>query len=862
MIFCGLTLRVLLPPSDPGSPLPAIKPLVPSLPLTLRRKLAGVVGEDHLITDPDRLLVYESDGLTQYRYSPSAVILPGDADEVAEAIRILHLEGRAFVARGAGTGLSGGALATRGAVVVGTARLNRILEVDPVNRRARVEPGVINSALTAATRPHGLIYAPDPSSQSACTLGGNVAENSGGPHCLKYGVTSRYVEALTVILPDGRRIRLEGPGRGGGGPDWVGLMVGSEGCFGIVTEIEVGLIPEPAGVRTLLGIFDSLEAAGHAVTSIISSGLLPAALEIVDHETIRAVEASVFAAGYPTDAAAALVVELDGVEEGLDEELERAAGCVREAGATELRIAATDEERTALWAGRKRAFGAMGRIAPDLLVQDATVPRSRLPEVLRRVGEIGQRHGLTIANVFHAGDGNLHPNLLFDRNDADELARVEEASREIMDVCIEVGGTITGEHGVGIDKRGYMARVLSPEVLHAMAGVRAALDPSGLCNPGKVLPEELPEREDLPTDPLPPTGGEPVQVESAAHASALMAAATRSEIPVSIDGRARRRGVDGPVLELSTTGLRGVIDHSPPDLTVTVGAGTPMGDLQSAVSDAGQWFPLDPPGGSDTTIGAALDGALDGPLRAGYGRLRDHLLGATLVTGEGRVLALGGRVVKNVAGFDLLRLAVGARGSLGLVTQVTLRLFPIPACDRTLIWQGSPGETVRMGGRLAATGVPVAALEWLAGPTGAAVAARLHGNRGAVDAMAATLEATGGSPLQRLDDVESRSWWEARASREGTARLAGRVATSASRAEEIVESVLPWLESGGRAALHLIGGGLRIDLDPEAETERLRALERLAALTSPGVTPRDPALERVVAVFDPARILVGNRSRP
>ena len=455
----------------------------------LQARLIEAVGPGAVLTDRDRLLVYESDGLTQYRYAPSAVVLPGSSHELSRVVGILHSAGHPFVARGAGTGLSGGALAVDGAVVVGTTRLNRILELDVPNRRARVQPGVVNAHLTRAASPHGLHYAPDPSSQSACTLGGNVAENSGGPHCLKYGVTCRYVTGLTVVLPHGEIVELGGMGREDGGLDLVGLFGGSEGCFGIATEIEVALLPIPEGARTLLALFDSLEAAGAAVSGIIADGFLPAALEIMDSETIRAVEASVFAAGYPEDVEAALVVEFDGVDDGLDEELEAARRRCLDGGATEVRVAASADERAALWRGRKKAFGAMGRIAPDLLVQDATVPRSRLPEVLGKIREIGDRYGLKVANVFHAGDGNLHPNLLFDRRDEEEVSRVEAASREMMEVCIEAGGTITGEHGVGIDKRKYLSLVLSDAVLEAMAQVKQVWDPAGLCNPGKVLPE-------------------------------------------------------------------------------------------------------------------------------------------------------------------------------------------------------------------------------------------------------------------------------------------------------------------------------------------------------------------------------------
>jgi len=455
---------------------------------TVADRLRAIVGADQVITHPDRLVAYESDGLTAYRVAPRAVVLPETTEQVSKVLRVLHEEDIDVIPRGAGTGLSGGALPTPDGVIVGTARMNRILAIDAENRIARVQPGLINARLTEATDPYGLYYAPDPSSQSACTLGGNVAENSGGPHCLKYGVTARYVTGLTVVMAKGEVVRFGGAGREAAMDlDLVGLFVGSEGCFGIATEIEVRLLPKTEGVRTLLGIFDTMEAAGRAVTDIIASGLLPAAVEIVDHATIVAVEASVFAAGYPTDAGAALVIEFDGTEAGLDEDADRAEQCCFDAGAREVRRARSEDERMGLWKGRKKAFGAMGRIAPDLLVQDATVPRTRLPEVLARITEIGTEYDLKIANVFHAGDGNLHPNILFDRQDPEELERVEKASREIMELCVSVGGTITGEHGVGVDKRGYMPLVHNEVELEMLRRVRWVFDPDGNLNPGKVV---------------------------------------------------------------------------------------------------------------------------------------------------------------------------------------------------------------------------------------------------------------------------------------------------------------------------------------------------------------------------------------
>ena len=451
--------------------------------------LTAVVGPQAVITDPGRLLVYESDGLTAYRHAPQAVVLPQTTEEVQRVVQALHEASVPIVPRGAGTGLSGGALAAQGGVIIGTGRMNKIISLDPENRTARVQPGVINAALSKAAAEYGLYYAPDPSSQSACTLGGNIAENSGGPHCLKYGVTSRYVSGATIVLSDGSVVRLGGLGTDDASLDLLGAFVGSEGCFGIATEIEVRLLPRPEGVRTLLGIFDSMEDAGTAVTRIMARGLLPAALEIIDNATIRAVEASVFSAGYPVEAGAALVIEFDGLEAGLDLEADIATEECRASGAIEIQRATDEAARTALWRGRKKAFGAMGRIAPDLLVQDATVPRTRLPQVLAEIDRIGKSYDLQIANVFHAGDGNLHPNILFDRNDADELERVERASKEIMQACVDAGGTITGEHGVGLDKRKYMRLIHEQPTLDAMHAVKAAFDPGGMLNPGKVLPD-------------------------------------------------------------------------------------------------------------------------------------------------------------------------------------------------------------------------------------------------------------------------------------------------------------------------------------------------------------------------------------
>jgi glycolate oxidase subunit GlcD len=451
--------------------------------------ITAVVGPRWVRQAPAQLDTYASDGLPTRVSRPGAVVLPGSRDELIAVVRILAHHGIPFVPRGAGTGLSGGGVGDGDQVIVVCTRLNRILEIDARNRRATVEPGVVNVRLSEAARPFGLHYAPDPSSQSACTIGGNVAENAGGPHCLKYGTTTNHVLELEVVLPDGRPVTLGSPGGEPWGPDLVGLFVGSEGMFGIATRITVRLLPLPRAERTLLADFPSIRAAGEAVSAIMAAGFVPAALEMMDRNCIRVVEASIYAAGYPVHAAAVLIVEVDGPD---------AAAVAGESKAIELllrahqagsvRVAADDAERARLWQGRKKAFGALGRLNADLLVQDAVVPRSALPDVLERIGVIAGEHGLEVSNVFHAGDGNLHPNLTFDRRRAGDLARVESASEAIMRACIAAGGTITGEHGVGSDKLRYMSLIFDADALGAMRAVRRAFDPRELANPGKVVP--------------------------------------------------------------------------------------------------------------------------------------------------------------------------------------------------------------------------------------------------------------------------------------------------------------------------------------------------------------------------------------
>jgi glycolate oxidase subunit GlcD len=459
----------------------------PSIDQALAARLAEIVGERRVLFRPSELLTYTSDGLPSYFKQPAMAVFPGTRDELVAVVRELARRAVPFVPRGAGTGLSGGALA-EGVVLVGLNRLTRILSVDAENGLAVVEPGVINAALSRAVAPLGLHYAPDPSSQAACTIGGNVAENAGGPHCLKYGVTTNHVVALTAVLPNGEIVTLGNAQGENAGYDLVGAFVGSEGCFGIALDITVRLSRNPETVRTLLADFMSIESAAHAVSSIVATGIVPAALEMIDQATIRAVESSIYAAGYPTDAAAALLIEVDGATAGIEHDVETIEQLCREHGARTVRVARDEAERTRLWQGRKKAFGAMGRVSSHLVVQDAVVPRTRLPDVLARIHEIGERHRVKVCNVFHAGDGNLHPNIAYNAADPDETARVHRAMGEIMRACVAAGGTITGEHGVGLDKLPYMELIFSADSLAAMCSLREVFDPQRRANPGKVVP--------------------------------------------------------------------------------------------------------------------------------------------------------------------------------------------------------------------------------------------------------------------------------------------------------------------------------------------------------------------------------------
>jgi len=449
------------------------------------RELRRIVGKENVRTDPETLRVYGYDASLE-KGMPDAVVFPANTEEVARVVQLASRYAVPYVPRGSGTCLSGGPVPHRGGLVLEFSRMNRVLEIDPRDRSAWVEAGVFNLQLQQALKPFGFTFAPDPASQKVSTLGGNVAENAGGPHCLKYGVTSHHVLAAEVVWPDGS---IEWVDPSSHGYDLLGLLIGSEGTLGVVTSLRVKVIPLPERVETLLAIFDSLLDAANAVSGIIAAGILPATLEMMDRTTIQVVEDSM-AVGYPRDSEAVLVIEVDGPSEGLTDEVEAIVRICRQHGVRDIRVARDARERDLLWAGRRGAYGAMTRIQPSTMVADGTVPRTQLPAVLRRVSEIAQKYELIVGNLLHAGDGNLHPNIVFDARDPDQTARARKACLEIMQACVEAGGTISGEHGIGLEKREAMRLVFGEEELRLMRQIKQELDPLGLANPGKVLPEE------------------------------------------------------------------------------------------------------------------------------------------------------------------------------------------------------------------------------------------------------------------------------------------------------------------------------------------------------------------------------------
>ncbi len=756
-------------------------------------ELRDIVGDDGVLSEPDELIVYECDGLPQHKHPPRAVVFPTSTEETAEVLKVLSRERVSFAPRGAGTGLSGGALAIDRGIVIELARMREVLKIDPQNRQAVIQTGLVNAQLSRAVAPYGLYYVPDPSSQPSCTIGGNIAENAGGIHCLKYGTTTDHVIGARIVLSDGSIVDLD---HNAPGYDLLGVFVGSEGTFGIATEATVKLLPIPPAVRTLLADFLDVDDASRAVSAIIANGMLPAALEMMDNAIIRAVEASVFTAGLPIDAQAVLLVELDGVEAGIDDDAEKAAAILREHGARSVHSATDETERKKLWAARKGAFGAVGRLMPDVMIQDAVVPRSRLPEVLAETYRISARYNLQLANVFHAGDGNLHPLICFDLRRGADLENVRQAGREIMETCVRAGGSITGEHGVGLDKSNYLPLIFSEDDMDAMLRVRGAFDPSGLCNPGKIIPmprgcgearvvatqtlSSLPLGEgqvegfahsNFVPHPNPLPKGEGVSsgatvglLQNRATINKAVVVSKLNEARISRDlarlvgeQNSRRTPLEtrskpairtmeidpastkeaaqviklardenlavipagnsswidaGNLLDraeviLSTRRMTRILKHEPDDLVATAEAGTTLIEFQNHLRQAGQWLPLDTPD-SSATLGGVVATSWNGPHSFGYGPLRSFVIGMKVLLAGGQTIKAGGTVVKNVAGYDLCKLFTGSCGTLGLITELTFKLRPLPAENRTIFATGSMAPLLTAGRTIVNQTFPVA----------------------------------------------------------------------------------------------------------------------------------------------------------
>ena len=654
--------------------------------------LRRIVGNTHVSVSRAETELYSYDA-SLAKGQPGVVVFPADAGEASRVVKTARRAGIPFVPRGFGTNLSGGTVLVAGGVVICLSRLNRIIDISPKRRCAVVQPGVTNLELQNVLAPLGFFYAPDPASQKVATLGGNVGENSGGPRCLKYGVTTNHILGLEVILATGEIIRLGGYAYDPPGYDLRGALVGSEGTMGIVTEVIVHILPLPESIITLLVIYDDIADAARSVSDIISAGIVPTTLEMMDAPIINAVEDS-YACGYPRDAAAVLIIEAEGFPAGLKDQVAQISELCRKNHCRDIHEAKDDTERNRLWEGRRGAFGAVARLAPNYLVNDCTVPRTKLPEALARVAQIVKKYKFEHGNVFHAGDGNLHPLIFFDSRDADQLKRVKKAGWEIMEACVELGGTISGEHGVGLEKIDAMRMIFSEPDFTAQRGLQQAFDPEKLLNPGKVIP--VSDRKE--------NGAE------ARYQHKFFSAPTRNTAEAEIIEKIKQAASNGKALlpsghgtsgdfgnlcnadgeSLSSAALNAIIEFDPNNQFITTGAGVSLDTLQQRLTGKNQWLPIRPPFSiHGHSIGGVMALASCGPERMHYGAPRDVVLGLRFINGSGQKISTGGKVVKNVAGYDLTRIMIGSAGTLGLITEVTCRIATIPQRCTAISAKGS-----------------------------------------------------------------------------------------------------------------------------------------------------------------------------
>lgn len=724
----------------------------------LFEELRAVVGSNGVVTDGVALDTYDVDASMLSGQRPLVAVLPRDSSQVAQIVRLAAQADSPIVPRGAGTGISGGAIPMRGGTIISTSRMDKIERVDIRNRQATVQTGLVNIELTNHVSALGFQFAPDPSSQRACTIGGNIAENAGGPHCLKYGVTSNHILAVEVVLHDGT-ILWTGDGiTDASGYDLTGLMVGSEGTFGFVTRAIVRLTRLPEDNRVVMALFSDMVSSGEAVSEVVARGHLPTSLEVMDASAIRAVN-NAYQLGLPDTARAALIIEVDGVTDGLDKTLTELIEICEAKGAFEVRPARTAEEQARVWAARKSVAGAVGRLAPAYYLVDTVVPRTRLPLMMDHVERLGKEYDLEIVNVFHAGDGNLHPLVLYDSRNPDQTHRAHIVANRVVELSIEQGGAISGEHGVGAEKQEYMPMLFDEADLQSMAAMYAIFNPENRFNPAKMFPKEMNplamakqrrermtaqmgtqnasvlknelERilgtEHLLTDDN--TAAYTVQGHAPSFVTFPKDVAQLSEVMALCHyvgalvvpwggGTQQNQGcpVQSPDVVVVTRRMDEVITYEPDDLTISVGAGMTLGELQAILAKHNQMLPIEAPLANDATLGGLVATATDGPRRLGYGTLRDLLLGVTLIEADGAVIRNGGQVVKNVSGYDLLKLFHGSHGTLGVMTSISLKTLPRPSDDATFI-ASFPERNAAMAAlnELAATQLTPTAVEYLQG---------------------------------------------------------------------------------------------------------------------------------------------------
>ncbi len=647
------------------------------------RSFETLFDKRQLTTDPVELITYEVDaGLN--RGVPDGVVFPESREQV---IRLASWAARnhvPLVARSSGTGLSGGAVPSHGGIVVSFSWMNHIREVIETDRLVTVEPGVINLTLDTKVKSYGFYFPPDPASQRASAIGGNIAENAGGPHCFKYGVTTNYIKGLELVLANGQVVHTGGTACDYPEYDFTGVLCGSEGTLAIVTSATLRLIWNPTGFKTLIATFDSIEEAGQAVSAIIARGLIPAALEMMDRNIIGIIEDYAHA-GLPIETEALLLVEVDGYPESLDAQIDEIEQILNVQKVRQIRICQTSEEREKIWFARKSAFGAMARISPAYFQVDGTVPRSRLAETLSEINKMCAGLDLRVGYVFHAGDGNLHPLIPFDPEDQEMNRRVHQAGDEIMSICVSKDGAITGEHGVGIEKRKYMPLMFSADELTAMHEVKSIFDPQGMLNPGKIFPEDF---QSIAEPPVETTEGSLPAIFSPQNedeaVDGLKAAQSLGQ-PVFIGKPGAYTHLPDQATFLSTSAFRRIIRFSPEDLYVIVEAGMTLAELQDELATKGLWIPIASPWKTEFTVGGVISAAINSPFQARYGSIRDHVLGMNVILPDGRRLRLGRPVIKNVAGYDMCKLFVGSYGTLGLITKATLKLSAMPRSRRSLI---------------------------------------------------------------------------------------------------------------------------------------------------------------------------------